>query len=229
MIILENTLACEIENGCPVLWPVHAIVRDGRVTLSTYKELSDKLSFIESMSEEELFKRETIDRIIGIIEADVEEAEYEISYGKNFIYKISKREDINKSLILDCSEVLLPDHSYTDRLELQREVLEDGRLCFAAVINGEVVSAAGENAYREDENTVNIWVESDESFRNKGYGTSNTAAVTYYLLDTGMTVSYTVDDENDVSVRLAERVGFKRDSHVLDIIARKCDEDGAQE
>lgn len=229
MIIAKNTLAYEIESRYPVLWPVSAIVRDGKVTLSTYKELSDKLSFIESMSEEELFKRETIDRIIGLIEADVEAAEYEISYGKNLIYKISRREDINKSLILDCSEVLLPGHGYTDRLELQSEVLEDGRICFATVINGEVVSAAGENAYRADENTVNVWVESDESFRNKGYGASNAAAVTYYLLDTGMTVSYTVDDENDVSVRLAERVGFKRDSHVLDIIARKCDEDGAQE
>lgn len=229
MITVENTLAYEIENRYPILWPISATVRDGKVTFSTYKELEEKLSFIEDMSEEELFKRETIDRIIGLIENEMEAAGYEISYGKNYIYKISRREDVNKALILDSSEVLLPDHGYADRLELQSEVLEDGRLCFATVIDGEVVSAAGENAYRENENTVNIWVESDEEFRNKGYGASNAAAVTYYLLDTGMTVSYTVDDENDASVRLAERIGFKRGSHVLDIIARKCDEGDAQE
>ena len=109
-------------------------------------------------------------------------------------------------------------------MELQKEVLEDGRLCFATVIDNEIVSAAGENAYREKEDTVNIWVESDEAFRGKGYGASNTAALTYYLLDTGMTVSYTVDDDNLVSARLAERVGFKRDVHVLDVIARKIDQ-----
>ena len=224
MIIREDTLESEIEENYPILWPISAVFKDGKVTLTTYKELEDKLSFIEGMSEEELFKEDTIDRIIGVIEKDVEAHGYEISYGKNYIYKINRREDINKALILPSSEVLLPDHGLTDRLELQKEVLEDGRLCFATVIDNEIVSAAGENAYREKEDTVNIWVESDEAFRGKGYGTSNTAALAYYLLDTGMTVSYTVDDDNLVSARLAERVGLKRDVHVLDVIARKIDQ-----
>ena len=95
MIIREDTLESEIEENYPILWPISAVFKDGKVTLTTYKELEDKLSFIEGMSEEELFKEDTIDRIIGVIEKDVEAHGYEISYGKNYIYKINRREDIN--------------------------------------------------------------------------------------------------------------------------------------
>ncbi len=219
--VIGNDLASEIENGYDILWPINIVLRDGNLTVTVSEEIADKVDFLDGMTEQELTSEENIDRLISLIDEECEKNGYEISYGKNRVYKMTRREDINKALILDSSEVLVPDGEYDSLIEIDVEAIEAGYLCFATVLDGNIVSVATENSYRKDETTVNIGVETAEEYKNRGYGASNVAALTYYLLDTGMTVEYTVDNENEVSIRLAERVGFNLDRFVLDVFAHK--------
>jgi hypothetical protein len=219
--VISNNLSLEIESGYEVLWPISIELKDGTLTASVSEEISDKIGFLDKMTEKDISSEETVDRLISLVDGICEQNGYEISYGKNRIYKMTRREDINKSLILDSSEVLMPDGEYDCLIDVDVDALEAGCLAFATVIDGTIVSIASENPYREEESTVNIGVETAEEHKKKGYGASNVAAITYYLLDTGMTVEYTVDNENEVSIRLAERVGFKYDRFVLNIFAHK--------
>lgn len=219
--VISNNLSLEIESGYEVLWPISIELKDGTLTASVSEEISDKIGFLDKMTEKDISSEETVDRLISLVDGICEQNGYEISYGKNRIYKMTRREDINKSLILDSSEVLMPDGEYDCLIDVDVDALEAGCLAFATVIDGTIVSIASENPYREEESTVNIGVETAEEHKKNGYGASNVAAITYYLLDTGMTVEYTVDNENEVSIRLAEKVGFKYDRFVLNIFAHK--------
>ncbi|MBQ7779899.1 MAG: GNAT family N-acetyltransferase [Clostridia bacterium] len=220
-IIKESSLISEIESGYQILWPFGIEIKNGMLTAKVSEELADKIEFISDMTETELSSTEVIDKLITLIENEVERNGYEISYGKNRIYKMTRREDVNKALILDSSEVLMPEGEYESMIDVDVDALEAGCLAFATVLDGTIVSIASENPYREDENVVNIGVETAEEYRKNGYGTSNVAALTYYLLDTGMTVEYTVDNENEVSMRLCEKIGFALDRFVLNIFAHK--------
>lgn len=220
-ITVENELVREIEEGYGVLWPVSIVLKDGTVTVAVCEEIADKIGFLEGMTETELSSEENIDRIISLIDTLCERNGYEINYGKNRIYKLTRREDINKTLILDSSEPIVPDGEYESLIDVDVDALEAGCLAFATVIDGTIVSIASENPYREEENVVNVGVETSPEHTKKGYGASNIAALSYYLLDTGMTVEYTVDNENEVSIRLAERVGFTYDRFVLNVFAHK--------
>ncbi len=219
--VIANNLLSEIENGYEILWPISIELKDGSLTATVSEEIADKMDFLDGMTEQALAGEETVDRLISLIDRICFQNGYDINYGKNRIYKMTRREDINKSLILDSSEVIIPDKEYESLVDIDVKALEAGHLCFATVIDGNIVSVASENPYREDENTVNIGVETAEEYKRNGYGASNVAAITYYLLDTGMTVEYTVDNENEVSIRLAEKVGFTLDRFVLNIFAHK--------
>ncbi len=219
--VIGNSLLSEIKEGYGILWPISIEQKDGALTVTASEEISDKLGFLDGMTQKELSSEETIDRLIALIDGICESNGYEINYGKNCIYKLTRREDLNKSLILDSSEPLLPDGEYDCLIDVDVEALEAGCLAFATVIDGTIVSIASENPYREDENVVNIGVETSAEYKGNGYGASNVAALTYYLLDTGMTVEYTVDEGNEISIRLAEKVGFTLDRFVLNIFAHK--------
>ncbi len=219
--VIGNNLLSEIENGYDILWPISIELKDGALTATVSEEFADKVDFLDGMTEQTLSSEETIDRLISLIDEVCERNGYEINYGKNRIYKMTRREDVNKSLILDSSEVLMPEGEYESLIDVDVDALEAGCLAFATVLDGTIVSIASENPYREDENVVNIGVETAEEHKKKGYGASNVAALTYYLLDTGMTVEYTVDNENEVSIRLAEKIGFTLDRFVLNIFAHK--------
>lgn len=219
--VITNNLSAEIENGYEVLWPISIELKDGTLTASVSEEIADKIDFLDGMTEKDVSSEETIDRLVSLVDGICEQNDYEINYGKNRIYKMTRREDIKKSLILDSSEVLMPDGEYDCLIDVDVDALEAGCLAFATVIDGTIVSIASENPYREDENVVNIGVETADEYKKNGYGASNVAAITYYLLDAGMAVEYTVDNENEVSIRLAEKVGFRLDRFVLNIFAHK--------
>ncbi len=224
-LTVTDSLLSEIEDGEKILWPISVVLKDGALTVTVCREARDGVSFLENMTEAELSSEKTLDRLISLFDGICEENGYEISYGKNRIYTLKRREDVNKSLILDSSEVLVPEEEYESLIDIDVDALSMGYLCFATVTDGTIISVASENPYREDESIVNIGVETAEEHRCKGYGASNVAALAYYLLDTGMTVEYTVDNENASSVRLAERVGFDYDRFMINIFAHKSGEE----
>ena len=52
------------------------------------------------------------------------------------------------------------------------------------------------------------------------------AALAYYLLDPGVTVTYIVEDDNLPSRRVAEKVGFTPSTHELRVVAWKEENEG---
>ena len=50
------------------------------------------------------------------------------------------------------------------------------------------------------------------------------ASLAYYLLDPGVFVTYIVDDENEASLRVAEKVGFLPETRELRIVCYRKNE-----
>ena len=178
------------------------------------------------MTEEELFEDGTVQTVVSVCDEFLSKRGYDLLYGKHYRYMISDRTEVNKSLVLESSEVILPDHSYGCEVELDGGQTEDGFICFGTVVDGRIVSVAAENPHDEDNTMIDIGVETAEEHREKGYAASNTAALAYYLLDTGITVTYTAEDDNIPSIHLAEKVGFKRYAHTLEVFGRRLSENG---
>ena len=212
-----------INGGSDVIEALHVEFSENGLKIEVAPELLEAVKPFSELSEEQFFSSETIDKLVDIIDGILYPMGYEVRYGRNYHYTISGRESVNKSLILDSSEVLLPEHSYENLTELTSEELEFGFLCFATVIDGKIVSIATENPHHEEAKRIDIGVETAEGFEGNGYGSSNVASLTYYLLDTGITVTYTVDDGNLPSIKLAEKVGFKKQYHWFDIVGVKED------
>jgi RimJ/RimL family protein N-acetyltransferase len=217
----KTDIAPDIRSGFPIINPLYVTVKDGGLVFDVAKPLYRKLKFLYKLTPEELFEGENIDKAVEICDKYINKKGYDVRYGKNRIYKISAREDVNRELVQDSSEVILDPREYEGLTSPSQEQIEAGYICFGTVVDGRLVSIASENPHDEDAKVIDVGVETAEEYRGKGYGGSNVAALVYYLLDTGMTVEYTVDNENEVSIRLAERVGFKYDRFVLNIFAHK--------
>lgn len=71
---------------------------------------------------------------------------------------------------------------------------------------GEVVASAGLNW--QSPNFAEIAVRTSTSHRRQGWGRSVVAAMVRHLLENGRTPLYVVAEDNEPSIRLAERMGF---------------------
>ena len=75
-------------------------------------------------------------------------------------------------------------------------------------INGKAVSVAAVNDVCEEDGRLEIYVETDEEHRNKGYGTSCVSALAELLCERGKKVLYVCSSDNAASMRVAEKCGF---------------------
>jgi hypothetical protein len=221
MIVYDNSRS--VSNGDDVVEVFHAEFSDEGLKIEVSPELFDAVKPFSLLSEDSFFSDETTDKLVDIVDSILYPLGYEIRYGRNYHYTINSRDKVNRSLILDSSEVLLPDNSYENLTELTPEELEMGFLCFATVKDGKIVSIATENPHHEEAKRIDIGVETTPEYEGNGYGSSNVASLSYYLLDSGITVTYTVDDGNIPSIRLAEKVGFTRQYHWFDTVGVKIE------
>lgn len=219
MISADNSRS--IQCGDDVIEVLHAEFSDKGLKIEVSPELFESIKAFSKLSEDEFFSDENIDKLVDMVDNVLYPMGYEVRYGRNYHYTIDRREAVNKALILDSSEVLLPDNEYENLTDLSPEELEFGFLCFATVLDGRIVSIATENPHHEEAKRIDIGVETASDFEGKGYGSSNVASLAYYLLDTGITVTYTVDDGNIPSIKLAEKVGFTKQYHWFDIVGVK--------
>ena len=187
------------------------LTRDGEKTVSYTREsdltLAKELDLLDG---DELFSEDTKKKIADHYDALCGSLGYSPEFAVSTYFQIKSRERLNKSFILESSEVLMPDNGYENLTEFEPEPGYEDLLCFGTVIDGKLVSVASENpGMIEDDDHRDIAVETAEGYEGMGYGTSNVAALTYYLLDPGITVTYTVSDDNIRSKRIAEKLGFE--------------------
>jgi hypothetical protein len=221
MITADKSRA--LSGGDEIIEVFHAEFSENGLRIEVCPELADRIVPFSELSEDELFSEENTEKLVDMFDSIMYPLGYEIRYGRNYHYTISGRDTVNRALILDSSEVLLPENTYENLTDLTPEELEFGYLCFATVKDGRIVSIATENPHREDAKMIDIGVETAQGYEGNGYGSSNVASLTYYLLDTGITVTYTVDDQNIPSIKLAEKVGFTKKYHWFDIVGVKID------
>lgn len=208
----------------PVLFPFFIKVTEEGILWQVYEDIYPELRFLEEMSEDEIFSEEQSERIITVCDGFLSKRGYSLRYGKLVRYVINDRNKVNKSLVLDSSEVILEDHGYESDVELHTEELSEGYICFGTVIDGRIVSVATENPHGEEDTDIDIGVDTAEGYRGRGYAASNVASLVYYLLDTGVTVTYTAEDGNLPSMALAEKVGFDKYARIFQVFGTKLPE-----
>ncbi len=222
----EGSIADFIKSeDSEVLFPFRAVMSfdSGDITVYAAAELTEMAEELRGYCYEELFSCECVNKISDKAGEYLHRLglEYEAVYCTEF--QIDSREKVNKSLVQDSTEVLLPDSGYENLTECTPDPNREGLLCFGTVLDGKIVSCAVENPHHPSDTVIDIAVETAQGYEGKGYGASNVASLAYYLLDSGVLVTYTAEESNIPSVRLAEKVGFTAGQRTFFIAAFKTD------
>ncbi len=190
-------------------------------TVNAEDEIKELISPFAKMPSDSLFCENTAKELEKLLLERASAFGYRTESAIQTVYAIKERDKVNKRLILDSTEPLLPDNNYENLTDTEIDPLSLGYLCFGTVSDGKILSAASENPHPDDSTVIDIGVETSPEHRGHRYALSNVAALTYYLLDPGMTVTYTVDDSNVPSHKIAQKVGFTRIEQSLIIAAIK--------
>lgn len=209
----------------PMLFPFFLKISENETVLQIYEDVYESLRFVEELREDEIFSEQVCQNIVSVCDSFLSRRGYSLRYGRLVRFAINDRNNVNKSLVLDSSEVLLEDHGYECLVDVPSEELSEGFICFGTVLDGKIVSVATENPHDEDATSIDIGVDTAEGYRGRGYAASNVASLVYYLLDTGVTVTYTVEDGNLPSIALAEKVGFKRSGRFFQVFGTRLSDD----
>ena len=218
--IEENTSLTEREDVVFPLRVVHSL-DSGEITVYVMEKFRDTAAIIENSEGDLIFSHEVRASILSELCRCGELSDYDGETVSCTEYAVEKRELINKSLILDSTEPLLPECEYENLTPCVPDPNGEGLLCFGTVVGGKIVSAALENPHHPDDTVIDIAVETAEEYENNGYGASNVAALAYYLLDPDVLVTYTAEDDNTASVRIAEKVGFSPCQRVMTAVFYK--------
>lgn len=197
------------------------LTADGARTVTTYDETRDAAEYLDGIPEGEIFTDATKQRIIELIGDRMADFGYDTEVVFSTEYILDNRLNVDRSVIRADTEPLLPEHGYENLTDCEPDPLGEGLLCFGTVIDGRIVSAAAENPHSPDDTVIDIGVETADDHTGNGYGASNVASLAYYLLDPEMKVTYTVEDDNIASVKIAQKVGFVPGTRELRAVCRK--------
>ncbi len=223
MIVLEDNTP--LTEGFDMLFPVGVtLTADGTRTVTALPEAEDVAVYLDSLPAEDLFAPETTEAILARLAERLAAWGYEAEVTTSTVYHLTDRQQVNRRAILPSSEALMPDHGYENLTDCEPDPLGEGLLCFGTVTDGKILSAASENPHAEDDTVIDVGVETAEGHEGNGYAASNVAALAYYLLDPGVTVTYIAEDDNLPSHRVAEKVGFTPSTRELRVVAWRGEE-----
>ena len=225
MVIFDDNTP--LTEGFDMLFPVGVtLTADGNRTVTAFPETEDVASYLDALPAEELFTTKTATAVLTRLADRLAAWGYEAEVATSTVYHLTDRQQVNRRVILPSTEPLMPDHGYENLTECQPDPLGEGLLCFGTVEDGRILSAASENPHAEDDVVIDIGVETAEGHEGKGYAASNVAALAYYLLDPGVTVTYIAEDDNLPSRRVAEKVGFLPSTRELRVVAWREEDEG---
>lgn len=104
-------------------------------------------------------------------------------------------------------------NNYIDIADYNTELIDDiiiDDIAAVVVENNKVVAIACANDVSFDDDSIELFVETDEKYRGRGYGTAVVAKLTEYYLKNNIGVRYKCAKNNIASVRLAEKCGFRK-------------------
>jgi len=216
---VDNT---PLTEGFDMLFPVGVtLTAEGIRTVTAFQECRDAAEYLDGIPAEDLFAPATQEALLAMLAERLATWGYEAETATTTVYHLTDRQQIDRRVILPSSEPLMPDHGYENLTDCEPDPLGEGLLCFGTVADGRILSAASENPHAEGDTVVDVGVETAEGYEGKGYAASNVAALAYYLLDPGVTVTYIAEDDNLPSRRVAEKVGFIPHTRELRVVAYK--------
>ncbi len=218
MIVFEENTP--LREGFDMLFPVGVtLTADGVRTVTALPECRDAAEYLDGLPADVLFSAETAEAILPMLSERLAAWGYEAETAVSTVYHLTDRQQIDRRVILPSSEPLMPDHGYENLTDCRPDPLGEGLLCFGTVVGGKILSAASENPHAEGDTVIDIGVETAEGHEGNGYAASNVAALAYYLLDPGVTVTYIAEDDNLPSRRVAEKAGFLPYTRELRVVA----------
>ncbi len=200
---------------------VVASLDSGEITIysvSEFKEIAEELS---RLGYNEIFSADTERKISERAEELLRPLGFEFEAVFCTEYFLDSRDKVNKALILDSSEPLLSECEYENITDCIPDPNGEGLLSFGTLSEGKIVSCAVENPHFPTDTVIDIAVETAAGYEGRGFGASNVASLAYYLLDPEVLVTYTTEDTNLSSIRLAEKVGFEVGQRIFLIAAYK--------
>ncbi len=136
-------------------------------------------------------------------EHSLEDIHYMSEYSLTDSEKLKKCDTSKVTFINSENELRGCDISLIEGLVIDSEsavVVEDNKL----------VAIAAVNDVSFDDGGVELFVETDIEYRNRGYGSATVTALTEKLLSESICVRYKCAKNNGASVRLAEKCGFEK-------------------
>ena len=220
----------EPENGFSdreeTVFPLGLVLADGKRTVTSFQSFKPLAVWLDSLPEETLFTPQTRASLLEKAKPLLSETGYTGEVFSSTVYRMTDRTQIHRSCLLSSTELLLPEHRYRNLTECEPDPLGEGYLCFGTVEKKKILSAASENPHPEDSPVIDIGVETAPGYTGRGFASSNVAALAYFLLDPGVTVTYIVEDGNPASARVAEKVGFMPGSRELRLVCTLAEESG---
>jgi len=223
MIYLEDDKEI-FEANYPAIVPFLIQEQNGEIYIEAYAGIEDLARQYELRFENEYFSDTALKWLNENIQGYLEENGY---YREErgvmrwyHAYILNDVSELNTDLIRQDS-VLLSEPIRSLTLIKPSEHLELSMPVFATVIDGVAVSVATLNPHSEDQSCLEITAETAVDYRKRGFGASNAAALSKYLLENGYSVAYCCSRYNRASKKIAERIGFKRDGRFYAVDAYK--------
>ena len=197
-----------IEYGMRI--PLSAVIEDDGITIHAYEEAREAAQWLDALSpthlsDEILSHLDEMLRPIMGKKGFVPEERYVNQIGR--IFAAENVGQIQAQLIREDTVRFQRREGLVYHTETVLDEESDGCPIFATVLGNEVRSFANLNG--DDGEVADIGVETGVDYESRGYGASNVAALSRYLLEGGrQRVLYVALNDNIPSIRLAEKVGF---------------------
>ena len=185
--------------------PISVSVFGDKVDISVYEEFYSVACEYEAKYKGRYFSNEGLSFLADNIECDGY-VRYDPATEYYIVYSADHKNDINDPRVVD-----IENAEYTiDETEFEADVIKQtGEPASLIVENGRIAAIAAANYFVEDdEEEVELAVETLPEFRGKGYGTAVLSHMINKVLCMNKIPTYRVSVYNDESIGLAEKCGF---------------------
>ena len=201
------------ENGMPfggtLFSPFEIILLcSGEYYIKASPLLFDEVVTFLTTNEYSLFSDDDINKFLNSINGILNKLNWNIdsrSYNYSTVYALENLESLNISKILNTTVEITAPTDYTN-ISGSYNVADGSNTYFCTVLNDKIVSICGYSYIGFE--SVDIGTATNESYRQKGYATSNVVSMAKYILEKEKGVLYSCRHTNDISQKIALSAGF---------------------